>query len=238
MFRFVICGNDSYTVQNIYRKIQTYCKKNEKIATVDCYMSSRILMQKTLQNIFYDLYILEIEMIGYTGFELAKAVKMNAADSEIVFVTETLETIWRAYRYHTLYCILKEYVRTGVKETLDIFFTWHDKECVQKEIYVISDKIHFHKIKIHEIIYLQKEKKYVVFHLTNGRTVRERIALKTLYEKLKDAAFLKILDRSCIVNMEYVQDVKGNCIHMDDGTILLTSLQHSIKLKKVLTAYQ
>lgn len=102
------------------------------------------------------------------------------------------------------------------------------------------NKLRINKDEKNKILYIQAEHIYTIIYLTDGdrRTVRK--SLKEWEEELEKDGFIKI-DRSHLVNIEYIQEVNrgvrlvdGKHIKIPHGKIKdikLKYLQHNKKIK-------
>ena len=88
MLRIAICDDDSSAV-NVNKAIVEKCLKEQNSAgKIETYTSSDNLLYDIAEDhFFFDLILLDIEMPGNTGMEIAEKIKPCLPDVKIIFIT-------------------------------------------------------------------------------------------------------------------------------------------------------
>lgn len=102
----------------------------------------------------------------------------------------------------------------------------------QEGFYLILTATTAEKLCFDDIVYLIKEKKYVIFHCMDGLCYRERAALEGIYRKLPGDRFIYI-NKGCVVNMKHVCGFREDVITMDTGGI-----KHTVSQKRIPTVWE
>lgn len=184
-----------------------------------------------------DVVFIDIEMPGINGFQLLE--KLGDADFEIVFVTAYSEYILQALRISAFDYLLKPVDKKELEETLARLQqiplkqgTTQTKEQFNLFLEILQQRhggpkrialataqgIQF--IKTAEIIRVVANSNYTIFYVANKQKI---IVSKTLkeYEQLLTAQHFFRISRSCIVNLEYITELRkadGGSVLMEDGT--------------------
>ncbi|MDC7286276.1 LytTR family DNA-binding domain-containing protein [Blautia schinkii] len=169
-----------------------------------------------LDEEIYDLYILDVEMPGMNGIQVAKEIRKRYPEPVIIFVTNYLEYAVEAYEVNTYRYIPKMALDTKLPQAYDALLP----EIMEKEerYYIIEKKGELEKIAYSDIFYLKKEGKYVVFVHRRGES-RVRKSLKLVQEELDSDEFL-LVDKGYVANIRHVMKLKGYDLYLRDGMIL------------------
>lgn len=92
MLRIAICDDDENMVQKntgITEEVLRQCGSAGKISAYT--RSSNLLCDITEDGFFFDLILLDIEMPGRSGMEIAELVKPFLPDVKIIFITSHIE---------------------------------------------------------------------------------------------------------------------------------------------------
>lgn len=180
---------------------------------------------------------LDIEMPGLNGFRFLE--QLGESPSEIIFVTAYSEYVLQALRVSAFDYLLKpvdkrdledtlirlqqrlsKQYTPGTKQQLNLFTeTLQQLQPAPKRLALATAQgVLF--IKIAEIIRVEANSNYTTFYLTNRPKI---IVSKTLkeYEPILTAQHFFRISRSCIVNLEYITELRkadGGSVLLQDGT--------------------
>jgi len=183
---------------------------------ITIYQSSENLQYDLQDGIVYDLFLLDIEMPGIHGMELAKEICERIPSAKIIFITSHPEYAITAYEYSVFRYIQKTMLHEKLFLALEDYYKLYALE--KKEYYMIEIKNYLEKIPYRSIFYILKEGKYSVMYLEGERTVSVRKPLKQVFEELGQEYFY-FADRGCIINL-------ANVVGMDTGKILFPEQQN------------
>ena len=79
--------------------IEDFAKKNRIIYEIKKYQYSRELFWDLEEGVYYDAYILDIQMPDMNGMELAHAIRLKYQEPFILFVTSYLKYSLKGYEY-------------------------------------------------------------------------------------------------------------------------------------------
>lgn len=157
-----------------------------------------------------DLLFLDIQMPDLTGLQLLRMLKNPPA---VVLTTAYSEFALEGYELDVLDYLLKpiefgRFYKAVSKlapsqpppkgEGLDYFFVKTDHQIV--------------KVNFADILFIESLREYVRIHTPTQRIVA-RLALQRLEEELPAAKFIRI-HRTYIVNIDAVQKIEGNLLHI------------------------
>lgn len=164
----------------------------------------------------YDLYILDVDMPGKNGIEVAKEIRREYPEPVIIFVTNYVDYAVEAYEVDTYRYIPKQIMETKLPEVYDVLLP----AVLEKEerYYIIEKRGEIEKIPYSNIFYIKKEGKYVVFVHRRGES-RIRGSLVTVLEDLDSEEFI-VIDKGRVANIKHVMKLKSYDLHMRDGLVL------------------
>lgn len=216
MLHIAICDDDT----KIASQIEDYADRFFRTHCVDTktqvYQSGENLLYDLRDGIYYDLLLLDIEMPGVDGMELAKSIHEDMPSARIIFITSHLEYAIEAYEFSVFRYIPKNRIEEKLSAALEDFYKLYRLE--RNEFYTIQVKNNIKQIAYRDILYILKDGKYAVFHLADGETKSVRRTLAQVFEEISKEYFC-FADRGCIVNL-------ANVVGMDEYGILLPGNQH------------
>lgn len=189
---------------------------------IQTYLSSENLLYDLQDGINYDLLLLDIEMPGIDGMDLAKVIHDTMPAAKIIFITSHLEYAITAYEFSVFRYIPKTVIGEKLPPALEDYYKLYRLE--RNEFYTVEVKNHVEQLPYREILYILKDGKYAVFHLTGGKTRSVRKTLAQVFEEISKEYFY-FADRGCIVNL-------ANVVGIDDAGILFPNEQR-ITISKV-----
>ena len=187
------------------------------------------------QGMEFDVLVTDIELSGMNGLELGKLVRRKMPGCYLVFLTSLSEFAVDSYRLEAYQYILKN----EMEERLPLIM----ERLVEK---VKKERNHFvmlglenkkQKVYFRDILYVQKDKgrKYVTY-MTKMGSFRERGMLNEAIEHLDSPMFL-LADRSCIINMRYIEKMSGYTLYLEGGYELAITRARMKSVKEMLNRY-
>jgi two-component system, LytTR family, response regulator len=175
-----------------------------------------------------DIVFLDIKMPGKSGFEILDDLrKIKSRHPYIVFTTAYNEFAIKAFEYAAFDYLLKpietqrlsdtiiraiEARQTGISQKTEILLSTFRKLIFRNQFGIIF-------IDQSEIVYIEAEGNYSVFHLTSNKTETVTMILGKVEEQLPEYDFYRI-NRSFIINVSYIKRLNTkqlNCTLAKNG---------------------
>lgn len=165
-----------------------------------------------------DLIFLDIEMPVLNGFEMLSRLERTP---KVIFTTAYDQYAVKAFEEQAVDYLLKPVEKDRLAKTMDkLQILQPDQDHtipldllisqfkIRKEIKTLTVKIgdRILLIKLHDLIYIDAEDKYVFLNTTDGKRHLTDFILSNLEEKLPDQ-FVRI-SRSAIINSELIQEIR------------------------------
>lgn len=174
-----------------------------------------------LQRGNIDILLLDIQMPGITGLELARTLK-NAP--QIIFTTAYSEYAIDGFELEAADYLLKpisfprflQAISKAKERITQVLPTLQPKKEEEQEMNIAQDYIvvkegsKIHKINFCDLIYIEGQREYVTFHTTRQR-VTVLYTMKSLEERLPTAKFVRI-HKSYIVSFNRIESIEGKIL--------------------------
>lgn len=160
----------------------------------------------------FDIILLDVEMPGLNGVELAKLLRSRGDTAQIIFITGFPDYIAEGYDVSALHYLMKPVREDKLFEVLDRAA----ENCRKTErVLMIKTKDGHEKVSVSDIEYIAALGHRTVISVA-GRTIDSGTGISTLEKQLGDG-FVKC-HRSYIVGLRYVKAISKSDITLDSGT--------------------
>jgi len=204
MLTCAICDDDGIVVETVEAMVTQILRENGCAGTIHTYTDPAMLLSDVLDGLSLDLVILDIEMPGYSGIEVADAIKKRFTDCIVIFLTSHLQYAVESYELQIFRYTPKRELETKlpryIRDALTLLTLQNG--CV----YHIIKNESVERLPYRQILYLRKDGKYAVICCVDGREIRVRKPLNEVFAELDGQEFLMI-DRGCIVNIALIDRI-------------------------------
>lgn len=234
MLRIAICDDDSQAVA-AHKEIAESClRKNGSPGRIFPYTDSDNLLYDIAEDgFFFDLILLDIEMPGNTGMELAEKIKPCLPNVKIIFITSHMEYAIDAFELSVFRYVPKDDIdrrlSAAIRDAVKLI------ELEDGKAYTIQTNSRFEKIPYKDIYYIERDGKNAsICSVGGGSKVRK--SLQQVYGELNAEEFIYI-DRGCIVNMIHIMQIKDGSAVLKNGASLPVSRAHLQEVKAQINDY-
>lgn len=202
--------------------------------SIQDYICSEQLLDDLEDNKQYDIFLLDVELPGQSGIEVAQNIRKIEAYSAIIYITNYVEYAIQGYEVNAFRYISKHTLDTKLPEAYEALCQYIID--IKANFYTIKKNHQIERILFQDIFYLEKAGKYVlIVHKRGCSKVRKTLA--ELFKEFQDAASFIIIDRSYIVNMIHIMSLKDGKIFLRDGSILPISQNRLDRVKNEIINY-
>lgn len=233
IIRIAVIDNEKEYLDQIVSVASNYLKSVNMEGEIKGYTQPRELLWNLEDGNSYDIYLIDVEMPGINGIELAQQIQMNQLHPYLIFISSYIEYSIECYEYQTFRYLLKDNIEDKLPKALAAVFS--QLRQVEKRYYMIESYSKIIQIDYEDIYYLSIDGKYTYFYTRRG-TFRERLPLTKVYEKLQSDEFIYV-DKGKIVNLKHVLELDNRSVVLRDRTILHVSTPQLQKVKKAISHY-
>lgn len=234
MLHIAICDDDQATVESHKSITENYLKDCGSIGKIETYLTSdNLLYDITEDKLFFDLILLDIEMPGSTGMEIAEKIKPYLPNVKIIFITSHIEYAIDAFELS----IFRYVPKTDIEKRLPAAIQDAVKliELEDGKTYTIQTNSRLEKIPYREIYYIKRDGKNASITAASGIS-KVRKSLQQVYSELGADEFI-FTDRGCIVNMIHIMQIKDGMAVLKNGEALPISRSHLQAVKEQINHY-
>ncbi len=215
MLKIAIVDDEKQFIQKFSGLVKDACSKNSIEYEVEIFNDGYALLER--YNKFH-LIFLDIEMPLIDGVSVAEKINELRISNDIpfiVFVTGRDSMVFKALKSYPYSFIRKSDLEDDLTKCI---IKVNEKIIPKNKTLTIHSGRNDIILNVKDIIYLEKQKNYVIYHLAKqDYTVRSNIDRE--YEKLKKFGFIRP-HIGYIVNNEYITGFSNNSIIIDNNTFI------------------
>lgn len=212
-YHIAVCDDKSVETKYLSELASHWAGERGLSVQIDAFASAEQLLLRYRQEGDYDMLLLDIEMDGISGVELAKRIRAGNKIVQIVFVTGYSDYILDGYEVEALHYLMKPVSGQKLWEVLDRAV---DRLRRSEKALLLNTGRETVRVPLHEIRWLEVRQNYVTVHAGSDYTVKK--PLSELEQGL-DGQFFRA-GRSYIVNLKYVSKVSRSDVCLRDGALV------------------
>ena len=210
-YKIAICDDDGKQRQYVQGIVTKWAEKNRHLVDLKLYEEARPFLFDYEEEKDFDILLLDVEMPGITGIELAKTVRQDNATVQIVFITGFYDYFSDGFDVSALHYLIKPVDERKLFPVLD---KAAGNLSVRQRSVLLATADADIKVSLADITYIEAEKVHIIVH-TVGGDYRTRISMAKFMEQLDDT-FIKV-HRSFVVGLKYVKKITRTEITMQGG---------------------
>ena len=235
MINYIIIENEK-KYQKQYKEIINDLMSNNNKYQIHIFSKlNNGLNQLINNNQIFKIYLIDIHLdCKYTGIDIAKQIRNQDLDSEIIFISgqdimfePVFKTIPKVYSFIYKYSHLEEKLYQDLNTIINNYYS--------KNIYINLDKKGNTKILLNEILYIYREtQERKVYIVTKEGKYPICLSIKDIAKKYKD--ILIQVHRACLVNPNQIclyNYQEGYFILKNNTKVFMCSKRFKHKLSKI-----
>jgi DNA-binding LytR/AlgR family response regulator len=237
MLQIAVCDDNIDELSNMVRLIDHYRTSKHLDCEHAVFSNGFELVSVLEKGKRFDIYCLDIIMPGFTGIELAKAIRTFDKTTPILFFTSSPEFALESYSVKAINYILKP-----IQEE-KLFFTFDEvleqmKTEKEEEAVIVKSNDGLQKILISNLVFTEVIGRNVLYHLRSGRVIECTEAFSSVCDNLlKYGCFLKP-HRSYLVNMQYMDIIENHQITLHTLSSIPVAQGKAKEIKQQYLNYQ
>lgn len=173
------------------------------------------LIESIKRGTFYSLIFQDIYLENESGMEIARTVKELSPDTQIIFVTTSLDHAVDAFKVQAADYLVKPCTETEIVKAFARVNMRLNRQETAPIVLILGKEIHvFYPEKV---IKLESDRHYTVIHQESRKSDRIHISFADA-AKLFGKQFIEVR-RGVLVNPEYIERISGTDVILSDGSI-------------------
>lgn len=230
MYRFAVCDDNPKDIAYVTALLEKWSRAAELPIQITGFPSAEAFLFAWEEDKRFDVLLLDVEMGGMSGVELAKKLRQAGASMQLIFLTGYMEYISEGYDVEALHYLLKPVTEEKLSGVLNRAV---ERLKTREHVLMLLLPDGMVTVPQREIKYLEVMRNYVTIHAV------EDISVKRTLNELKnelDEGFFRI-HRSYIVNLCFVRKVSKTEVTLKDGCVLPLSRKMYEGLNRAMIEY-
>lgn len=204
--------DDEKSVRELYFEYTNeWFEKNNLSGEVNLFESAESFLFEYEDKSDYDIILLDYEMKNMNGADLAKNIRQNDKNVQILFISGYSEYIGIGYEVDAINYLIKPIDKNRLFELFEKVIERMKK--FDKYVVFKTDEGN-RKLMFNNIYYILSDKNYLNIYY-NSEIFKVRMTMKEV-EEILDKRFHK-LDRSTIINIEKIDSLSRTELIMNNG---------------------
>ena len=225
MIRIAVVDDEQIILNSIHKKIERILYDLNAEFEIQDFTSGKTALKEITEKVF-DIIFLDIDMPDISGMTIAKKIRMQEENLEIVFITNKDELVYDAIKVVPFRFIRKSRFDEEIQEALHEFIA---KLNNKKIFYIFSTSNGEKTVQPTQIRYVEVSSHKLSIHMLNESFITSG-NLKDIEEQFYTYGFIKV-HQSFLVNFRFINYIKRNEVILDNGTALPLSRSRYEKTK-------
>lgn len=221
MLRIAVLDDETVYIDRI-RQITNECMNRIGMKyEIHEYKNGQDILEDLEKEQYFDIYLLDVELPGMNGLEIAKQIRRKYTDPVLIYITNYVDYAVEAFEVNTYRYIPKRMLDLKLPQAYLAMEPLLKKKKYYDQFYLIEKYGQQKKVFYRDIYYLKKDRKYVILVHKDGKS-QVRRSMGEILEELRAEEFL-LIDRSYSVNIDHVLSVKNYQVYIRNGDVLPVS---------------
>ncbi|MCD8119791.1 MAG: LytTR family DNA-binding domain-containing protein [Lachnospiraceae bacterium] len=212
MIRIAICDDDKKMLEDIRKRTQEQLARMGRTGEI-CTESDAGLMELDLEDTDFDIYLLDIEMPGESGMELAKHIRGKDPDAVVLFISQYEKYFFETFAVHPFWVVRKSRLEEDFPQALENAV--REAERQTEDSFLLETPQGVRKLRKRDILYFYRNGKYV-YLVSKREEFRVRKALSAVAEDFARDDFIRI-NRGCYANLAHLDGNDSCRVFFDNG---------------------
>lgn len=228
-YRFAVCDDDEKYIRYLAELAAQWAAQAGAQVELEAFPSAEAFLFRYQERRDFDVLLLDIEMSGMDGVALARAVRREDDDVQIVFITGYTDYIAEGYEVSALHYLTKPVDEGKFFQVLSRAVARLKRNEPFLTLELPEQTL---RLPLPEIRYLDVLHNYVTVHAGRDYTVKRPLGE---LEKALDGRFFRA-GRSCILNLACIRRVARTEVELTTGEVLPLPRGQYEKLNRAIIA--
>ena len=200
IYHFAVCDDRPEDARLVASLAAQWARRTGAEVELEVFPSAEAFLFRYQEKKDFDILLLDIEMTGMDGVELAKTVRRDNEAVQIVFITGYSDYIAQGYEVSALHYLMKPVNEEKFNQVLTRAVSRLARNEPFLTLELPGETV---RVPLPEIRYLDVQQNYVTVHAGRDYTLKRPLAE---FEAALDRRFFRA-GRSCIVNLTCIRRV-------------------------------
>lgn len=192
----------------IAESIKDILTQKDFIGEIDTFSSEKELL-RALDRKKYALLFLDIDMVDSDGIALAKKLRNENNDADIIFVSNREDRVFDSFSVHPFGFVRKSVFLKDISAVLEGWLSRRDN--FSRTISLRMPWQGVVSLPVKDIVYIEGSQKDQIVHMHKHDTVVVRSTMDSLEEKLKSFGFIRC-HKGFLVNCGFISLIRYDLI--------------------------
>lgn len=218
MLHVAICDDDKVLLKELEREVELWAKERQLTYTVELFATGDAFLFSWEEKRDIDILLLDIEMPGMDGMELAKRLRQRGERISIIFVTGNPDFALDGYDLEAVSYLVKPVKRDRLRAALDRAVRLSGS---REALLVSVSAGEMEKVYVSELCLLESMDHETVLYTRDGGSIVCKEPLRQLEQELagKQDAFFRP-HRSYLINLGFVERITRKDVQMENGMLI------------------
>lgn len=214
IYQIAICDDESIICNLLEEMVRKWAKNHHIQVKIEVFSSSESFLFTYEEDKGFDILLLDIEMPGMNGVDLAQIIRNKNKSIQIIFITGYMDYIAQGYDVEALNYLLKP---VHEEKLFEVLKKAKDRISISEKILFIELAGEMVQIPLHSIFYVEVARNYISIHTLEGKYTRKQTL--TDLEKELDERFFRA-GRSFLVNLMHIKRTSKSEVELKNGEII------------------
>lgn len=212
--KIAVCDDEPEQTESISSIVEKWGAASEHICEIHPFSSSESFLFDYEEEKTYDILLLDVEMKGMSGVDLARHIRRDNKRIEIVFITSHFEFFSEGYEVDALHYLVKP---ISEAKLLAVLSKAAEKLLTEPPSLIIACESETIKLWESDIVYVESLLHYIVIHTQRG-SYKIKESISSFSERVS-SDFYRV-HRSYLVSLKHLIRISRNMVCMDNGVEL------------------
>ncbi len=212
--KIAICDDDNAQRKYLSDLADAWAKRNRHLVRIKQYADAKSFLFDYSEEKDFDILLLDIEMPGMNGIDLARSIRHDNTMVQIVFITGYYEYFSDGFDVSALHYLLKP---TDEEKLHAVLNRAVENLAYRQRSVLLNTSDGDIKVSLADILYIESENVYVLIHTAHG-VYRTRATLGSFSKQL-DETFFKV-HRSFIAGLKYIKKITRTELTMVNDEVI------------------
>lgn len=229
--KILVCEDELATREKNIRVIEAAAKSERLTVEINSFENAEQLLFALPEMGLMDLLVLDIQLTGLNGMDLAKEIRKKNHRVAILFVSNYDDYVFDGYEVNAMGYVMKPLTKEKMAQLLVKLV---EQQLIEEAFLMVEFNQMPIKIYLYDIIYIESIGHYIQI-VTHKKQYQCKGTLQKMIGELPDN-FIQV-HRSYVVNLNYILAIHQKDVLLPDDTTIPVSRNQKRKVKELFLAH-